>query len=126
MKFRGGTLHVTPGWQAPESEFTKMLDLRVLCPSFTHLNGSMPSSSVTGPEHFLGSGFRDASLEQSNELFSPVAIGVLRTWYFLMKRSATHYYVNIDILLTKKIYDDGRNTLEQASIETRKLEWEYF
>lgn len=58
---------------------TKMLDLRVLCPSFTHLNGSMPSNSATGPEHFLGSGFRDASLEQSNELFSsPVATQVLR------------------------------------------------
>lgn len=118
-------LHVTPGWQAPESEFTKMLDPRVLCPSSTHLNGSMPSNSATGPEHFLGSGFRDASFEQSNKLFSPVASRVLRTWYFLMKRSATRY-VNIEILLTKKIYDDGRNTLKQARIEARKLEREFF
>lgn len=42
-----------------------------------------------------------------------------------MKRSATRY-VNIEILLTKKIHDDGRNTLEQARIEARKFEWECF
>lgn len=56
-------LHVTSRWQTPESELTKMLDLRVLCPSSTHLNGSMPSNPATGREHFLGSGFCDASLE---------------------------------------------------------------
>lgn len=103
-----------------------MLDLRVLCPSSTHLNGSMPSNSAIDREQFLGSGFRDASLEQSNELFSsPVATQVLRTWYFLMKRSATRH-VNIEILLTKKIHDDGRNTSQQARIEAREFKWECF
>lgn len=42
-----------------------------------------------------------------------------------MKRSATRY-VNIEVPLTKKIYDDGCNTMDQARIEARKFEWEYF
>lgn len=54
----GGTqrdiLHVTPGWQAPDPDFTEILGL--ICPSPTTLNVSTTSNSATGREYIGGWG----------------------------------------------------------------------